>query len=182
MSVGLERRRKIADEELGTAVGAGWNLDEEWTYESDTHGNTFGRRNAHAMRDRLLSPEDYDQTMTPRYHENLERYEALVATSPAIERKGATMPYTSVNGHMFSLLTKEGSLVLRLSPEDHSAFRKKYKTPPVVLYGAVMKEYVEVPDALLAKTASLKKFFDASFQYVRSLKPKPTKQTKKKAR
>jgi hypothetical protein len=49
------------------------------------------------------------------------------------------------------------------------------------LYGAVMKEYVEVPDALLAKTAHLKKFFDASFQYVSSLKPKPTtEKTKKK--
>jgi hypothetical protein len=123
------------------------------------------------------------QTMTPRYRENLERYEALVATNLAIERKGATMPYTSLNGHMFSLLTKEGAVVLRLSPDDRSAFLKKYKTPTVVLYGAVMKEYVEVPDALLAKTATLKKFFDASFQYVSALKPKPTtKKPKKKAR
>jgi hypothetical protein len=119
--------------------------------------------------------------MTPRYQQNLERYEALVASSPAIERKGATMPYTSVNGHMFSLLTKEGFLILRLSPDDRDAFLKRYKTPTVVLYGAVMKEYVEVPDALLAKTAHLKKFFDASFQYVSSLKPKPTtEKTKKK--
>jgi TfoX/Sxy family transcriptional regulator of competence genes len=121
--------------------------------------------------------------MTPRYQENLEHYEVLVASSPAIERKGATMPYTSVNGHMFSLLTKEGSLILRLSADDRDAFLKRYKTPTVVLYGAVMKEYVEVPDALLAKTARLKKFFDASLQYVSSLKPKPTtKKTKKKAR
>jgi hypothetical protein len=121
--------------------------------------------------------------MTPRYQQNLERFEALVATNAAIERKGATMPSTSVNGHMFSLLTKEGSLVLRLSPDDRNAFLKKYKTPTVVLYGALMKEYVEVPDELLEKTASLKKFFDASFTYVSSLKPKPTtKKTKKKAR
>ena len=117
--------------------------------------------------------------MTPRYTQNLERYEALVATNAAIERKGATMPYTSVNGHMFSLLTKDGALVLRLSPEDRDTFLTKYKTPAVVLYGAVMKEYVEVPDALLAKTAGLKKFFDASYRYVSSLKPKPT--AKKKA-
>jgi len=32
--------------------------------------------------------------MTPRYQQNLERFEALVATNAAIERKGATMPYT----------------------------------------------------------------------------------------
>jgi hypothetical protein len=27
-------------------------------------------------------------------------YEKLIATNPKVERKGATMPYTSVNGHM----------------------------------------------------------------------------------
>ena len=42
-----------------------------------------------------------------------------------------------------------------------------------------MKEYVDVPEALLKKTGELKKYFDLSFAYVSSLKPKPT--TKKKA-
>lgn len=32
----------------------------------------------------------------------LELYEKLVATCPEVERKGASMPYTSHNGHMFS--------------------------------------------------------------------------------
>src|SRR5579872_4630454 len=100
--------------------------------------------------------------MTPRYARNLERYEALVATMPGLERKGATMPYTSVNGHMFSLLTKEGGVVLRLSPSERNAFLKKHDTQTVVLYGAVMKEYVAIPDTLLAKTASLKRIFAAS--------------------
>jgi len=113
-----------------------------------------------------------------RYAERLALYEKLVATNPLVERKGATMPYTSVNGHMFSLLTKEGTLVVRLPEKERDAFVKKYKTPPVVQYGAVMREYVEIPDALLAQTASLKKFFDASYRYVSALKPKPT--TKKK--
>ncbi|HWY45931.1 MAG TPA: hypothetical protein VNX70_01020 [Bryobacteraceae bacterium] len=38
----------------------------------------------------------------------LELYEKLVATNPKVERKGATVPYTSLNGHMFSYLSKEG--------------------------------------------------------------------------
>jgi hypothetical protein len=117
---------------------------------------------------------------TARYAENLARYEALVATNPKVERKGATLPYTSVNGHMFSLLTKEGALVLRLSDADRDAFVKKFKTPAVVLYGAVMKEYVEVPDALLARTKEAKTFFDASFRHVSALKPKPTTKAKGK--
>jgi len=37
-----------------------------------------------------------------------------------------------------------------------------------------MKEYVEVPDALLRKTPELRKYFDQSYAYVGSLKPKPT--------
>ena len=42
------------------------------------------------------------------YSDNLALYEKLVATNPNVERKGDTMPYTSLNGHMFSLLTKQG--------------------------------------------------------------------------
>jgi TfoX/Sxy family transcriptional regulator of competence genes len=38
----------------------------------------------------------------------------------------------------------------------------------------VQLEYVEVPDSLLASTHELKKFFDSSYKYVASLKPKPT--------
>ena len=48
--------------------------------------------------------------------EKLELYKKLVATNPKVEQKGATVPYTSVNGHMFSYLSKEGRLALRLPP------------------------------------------------------------------
>jgi len=41
-----------------------------------------------------------------QYAASLALYEKLVATNPKVERKGATMPYTSLNGHMFSLLTR----------------------------------------------------------------------------
>jgi hypothetical protein len=103
---------------------------------------------------------------------NLELYERLVATTASVERKGATMPYTSVNGHMFSFLTKEGKLALRLPTGDREAFLKKYKTKLCEQHGTVLKEYVEVPDALLKKTAELKPYFDQSYAYVASLKPK----------
>jgi hypothetical protein len=42
-----------------------------------------------------------------------------------------------------------------------------------------MHEYVEVPDALLSKTRELKKYFDLSYAYVASLKPKPTTKKRK---
>jgi hypothetical protein len=40
--------------------------------------------------------------------DKLALYDKLVATNPAIGRKGATVPYTSLNGHMFSYLSKGG--------------------------------------------------------------------------
>jgi len=113
------------------------------------------------------------------YADKLALYEQLVATNPDIERKGATVPYTSLNGHMFSYLSKDGQLALRLPPADCEAFLKKYNAKLCEAYGKVQPEYVEVPDALLAKTQELKKYFDSSYAYVGSLKPKPTTKKKK---
>jgi hypothetical protein len=106
---------------------------------------------------------------------NLELYEKLVATNPNIKRKGKTMPYTSLNGHMFSFLDKEGKVGLRLPKEEREKFLTDYKTELSVQYGAVMKEYVVVPDDLLKKTDELEKYFETSYEYVSSLKPKPSK-------
>lgn len=111
--------------------------------------------------------------------EKVALYEKLVATNPKVERKGATMPYTSLNGNMFSLLNQEGVLLLRLSAEHRAAFVAKFKTEPVVMYGSVMPEYVAVPTDLLAKTAQLRKYFEQSFEYVSSLRAKPTTKPKK---
>jgi hypothetical protein len=108
-------------------------------------------------------------------------YEKLVATNPLVERKGATVPYTSLNGHMFSYLSKEGKLALRLPPGDRDSFLKKYNAKLCKAYGVVQPEYVEVPDALLTATAELKKFFDISFAYVSAMKPKPTAKKAKRS-
>ncbi len=104
--------------------------------------------------------------------EILALYDKLVATNLAVERKGATVPYTSLNGHMFSYINTDGSVVLRLSKEDHDAFVEKYKTGPVMSYGALKKDWVNVPDDLLKKTKEIKKYFEKSLEYTGSLKPK----------
>lgn len=111
--------------------------------------------------------------------EALRLYEKLIATNPKVERKGVTTPYTSVNGHMFSFLTKMGRLALRLPVQERDAFLKKYKTTLCEQHGVVLKEYVEVPDSLLTKTQELKKFFAMSYAYVAALKPKATQKKRK---
>jgi hypothetical protein len=107
--------------------------------------------------------------------DKLALYDALVATNPKIERKGAANPYTSLNGHMFSYMNSTGSLALRLPEKEREEFLKKYKTTLFEAYGAVMKEYVTVPDSLLKNTKVLQKYLDMSIGYVKTLKPKPTK-------
>jgi hypothetical protein len=111
--------------------------------------------------------------------EKLELYEKVVATNPKVERKGETVPYTSLNGHMFSYLSKQGKLALRLPAAERGEFLKKYKAKLCEAYGRVQPEYVEVPDSLLSSTRELKKFFECSYRYVGSLKPKPTARKKK---
>lgn len=104
--------------------------------------------------------------------ETLRLYEKLVATRPGLERKGKTMPYTSVNGHMFSFLTPDGTLALRLPQAERAAFLETYDTTLVEQHGHVMREYVAVPAALLGRTAELKPHFDVACTHVTSLRPK----------
>lgn len=105
----------------------------------------------------------------------LEMYDKLIDSHPEIERKGVTSPYTSLNGHMFTYLSKTGSLGIRLPRGEREAFLEKHKTTLYESYGAIMKEYVTVPDALLKNTEELKKYLDISYEYIKTLKPKPTK-------
>ena len=106
-------------------------------------------------------------------------YDALIATIPAIERKGDNNPYTSHNGNMFTLLSKKETLAIRLGEKERDAFLKKYKAKLMEAYGIVMKEYVEVPDSLLKKTKELKPWLTASYEYVKTLRAKATRKPTK---
>jgi hypothetical protein len=111
--------------------------------------------------------------------EKVELYNKLVALHPDAVRKGATIPYTSLNGHMYSFITKEDVVALRLPADERIKFLDKYKTKLVEQYGIVQKEYVVVPDSLLEKTNELKLYFDISYKYISALKPKATTKSKK---
>lgn len=108
----------------------------------------------------------------------LALYDKLIKTHPDIERKGVKLPYTSFNGHMFTFLSEAGVLAIRLPKDEREAFLKKYATTLMESHGAIMKEYVTVPKNLLKKTKELKKYLDISYEYVKTLKPKPQKKGK----
>jgi hypothetical protein len=114
----------------------------------------------------------------PAYEAAKASYAAVVATVPEAELKGATMPYTSLNGNMFSYLHPSGRLALRLASGDRERFLDEHATTLFEAYGVVQKEYVTVPAALLADTAWLTPHFRASYDYAATLKPKPAKKAK----
>ena len=107
--------------------------------------------------------------------EKVDLYDKLIRTIPNLERKGDTIPYTSLNGNMFTYLSKSGSVVLRLPEREREAFLKKYKTTLHEAYGVIQKEYATVPDALLQRTGELSKYLELSYAYAKTLKPKSTK-------
>ena len=102
-------------------------------------------------------------------------YEKLIASDPDVERKGKTTPYTSMNGYMFTFLSKKGVMGLRLSKEDRKEFLEKFSSKLMMQYGRVMKEFVEVPTALMDDTETLSKYLKKSFNYILTLKPKSTR-------
>ena len=70
-----------------------------------------------------------------------------------------------------------GSLALRLPAGRREEFLKEYKTSLFVAHGAVLKEYVEVPEGLFKDAAALLPHLDASYAYVLGLKPKQQKKS-----
>lgn len=106
--------------------------------------------------------------------ERIAAYERLIASVPGAERKGAKLPYTSMNGNMYSMLDEDGVVALRLSPADRAAFTETFGATLQVAYGHVRREYVSVPDAILLDTASLEPWFARSHAYAATLKAKAT--------
>ncbi len=114
------------------------------------------------------------KTMHP-HPDQVALYDELIESAPDIDRKGASMPYTSVNGHMFSFMDKEGHMSLRLNQTDIEAFIATHKSSHSIQHGRTMKEFVIVPNSLLGKTKELLGYFMSSYNYVKSLKPKTKK-------
>ncbi|MDY7396452.1 hypothetical protein UMM65_14470 [Aureibaculum sp. 2210JD6-5] len=106
------------------------------------------------------------------YKEKLALYDKLVDKCPRFERKGKTMPYTSANGYMFSLLNKDGELGIRFSKEVQQKYMAALNTTIFKSYGAIMRGYILIPDSMIDDLNNLANYLNESYDYVMSLKPK----------
>jgi len=112
--------------------------------------------------------------------DKLALYVKLVATTGIESKSNFGAAYTAVNGNMYSMISKYGVVGIRLPAKERAAFTAKYQTtifradpawPP-------NKEYVAVPEDLLPKTATLRPYLEASYEYAKSLRPRPTAKNK----
>lgn len=106
------------------------------------------------------------------WKEKLKRYDKLVARCSRFERKGKTMPYTSANGYMFSLLNKAGEVGIRFSKEVQEKYMEEFNTTLYKSYGAVMKGYILIPEEMLKDLDKVAVYLDESYDYVMTLEPK----------
>jgi len=106
------------------------------------------------------------------WEERLKIYDELVAKCPRFIRKGKTMPYTSANGYMFSLLNKAGELGIRFSKDIQAKYMKELDTTLYKSYGAIMKGYILIPDEMLHDLDQLANFLNESYDYVMTLETK----------
>ncbi len=104
--------------------------------------------------------------------EIIEIYDELVSKCPRFERKGKSVPHTSANGYMFSLINKEGELGFRYGKEVQQKYIEAFGSSLFKSHGATMKGYVLIPDKMLKDLDALPVYLNESYDYVMSLKPK----------
>jgi hypothetical protein len=101
-------------------------------------------------------------------------FEAMIAAVPGVERKGAAMPYTSINGNMYAMISKADVIGIRLSKADLAAAFASGLEPFEGTPGFINKEYAGIPPAMLVDHAALKAWFEKSHAFAAKLKPKKT--------
>ena len=106
------------------------------------------------------------------WEEKRKIYDTLVAKCPRFKRKGKSVPNTTANGYMFSMLNKAGEIGIRFSKEVKKKHIEEWDTSLFKSYNSVMQGYVLVPENMLNDLDALAKYLNESYEYVMSLKPK----------
>jgi len=106
------------------------------------------------------------------WEKKLKIFDEIVQLSTNSERKGKKKIYTSANGYMYAILNAAGEIGFQISKEDQKAFDAEFDTAPLLSYGAVMKDYVKIPERLFTEKTMLANWLDKAHNYVMTLKPK----------
>lgn len=106
--------------------------------------------------------------VSKEYKYFLKIYDELVAKCPRFERKGKTVPYTSANWHMFSLLNKDGEIGIRFSKPVQKNYIEEFDSTISKSYNSIMHGYVLIHNRILKDLNDVAKYLDESHDYVMS--------------
>ncbi|MEP3209275.1 MAG: hypothetical protein ABJN95_08800 [Maribacter sp.] len=106
------------------------------------------------------------------WDDKLKIYDNLISKCSKIQRKGKSVPYTSANGYMFSILNKDGDLGIRFSKDVQKKYIEDWGTTFFKSHGATMRGYVLVPESMLHDLDNLATVLMESYHYVMGLEPK----------
>lgn len=106
------------------------------------------------------------------WEEKLKTYDELVSKCSRFERKGKKVPYTSANGHTFSILNKAGEIGIRCSKEVQKKYIEQWETTLFKSYNSIMHGYVLIPENMLQNLDNVARHLDESYDYVMRLEPK----------
>ena len=71
-------------------------------------------------------------------------YDELVTQTDGAELKGKTMHYTSINGNMFSFVSKDGEVGFRLSQEQKEYYINQEGATEMIQHNRVMNGYIRL--------------------------------------
>jgi len=99
-------------------------------------------------------------------------FDRVTDLSGVEHRKMFGYPAAFAGGNMFASLF-QSSMILRLSAEDREAFARRFQAQPFEpMPGRPMREYLEVPAAVLASPKQLREWVDRALAYAASLPAK----------
>ena len=105
------------------------------------------------------------------YKEKLQVFDKLLLKA-GFTRKGKTMPYTSHNGHMFTLFNKAGEMGIRFSKERQKEYFDRFNTSYFISYGAKMQGYVLITDMMISDEELVCSLIKESYNYIKTLEAK----------
>lgn len=106
------------------------------------------------------------------WEERLKLYDTIIDKCDRFERKGKTVPYTSANGHMFSILNKDGEIGIRFSKAVQKKYFEELNTTNFKSHGANMQGYILIPEEMTKDLDRVAEFLNESYEYVMTLEPK----------
>ena len=105
------------------------------------------------------------------HEEKLNIYDEIIRNAKVLTEKVKKCFTPRERVYVFSI-KKMGKIGIWWPTNEAQKLKEKYNTTGFKSYGALMKDYVLIPEELLKNTELMISYFSRSFKYVKSHEPK----------